>query len=122
MPRGPVVEFLFMYKPKDFLNHTAYMYDSTAHWQPLVNGYSDVTPPEFPGLASTINDFPDAETFATMRRLGVRYVIWHMDAYDADGRREIEARLVPYAPYLRRVTAAQDVWLYEIVGWPPGRQ
>jgi len=121
MPRGPVVEFLFMYRPKDFLNHTAYMYDSTAHWQPLVNGYSDVTPPEFPELASKINDFPDAETFATMRRLGVRYVIWHMDTYDQEGRREIEARLQPYAPYLRRVTSAQDVWLFEIVGWPPGR-
>jgi hypothetical protein len=35
MPRGPVVEFLFMYRPKDFLNHTTYMYDSTSHWQPL---------------------------------------------------------------------------------------
>ena len=121
MPRGPVVEFLFMYRPKDFLNHTTYMYDSTSHWQPLVNGYSDVTPPDFPELASKINDFPDADTFATMRRLGVRYVIWHMDEYDPEARRKIEARLLPYAPYLRRVTAAQDVWLYEIVGWPPGR-
>ena len=121
MPRGPVVEFLFMYKPKDFLNHTAYMYDSTSHWQPLVNGYSDVTPPEFPELASKINDFPDTATFATMRRLGVRYVIWHMDGYDAEGQREIETRLQPYAPYLRRITSAQGVWLFEIVGWPPGR-
>lgn len=121
LPRGPVVEFLFMYKRTDFLNHTTYMYDSTTHWQPLVNGYSDVTPPDFPELASKINAFPDAETFAMMRPLGVRYVVWHMDDYDPESRREIEARLPPYAPYLRRITSAQDVWLFEIVGWPPGR-
>ena len=121
LPPGPVVEFLFMYRRTDFLNHTKYMYESTAHWRPLVNGYSDVTPPDFPDLASRINEFPDAETFAALRRLGVRYVIWHMEEYDSESRREIEARIQPYSAYLRRVTAAQDVWLFEIVGWPPGR-
>ncbi len=46
-PRGPVAEFPFFNQRIDFHLHTRYMLKSTAHWQPLVNGYSDHIPVEF---------------------------------------------------------------------------
>jgi hypothetical protein len=120
-PRGALVEFPFMYKSTEFHAHTRYMFNSTAHWQPLVNGYSDVIPPDFSEIATPINAFPDPESFELMRRLEVKYVIWHMDpdyGYDADSRQEILDRFPPYAKYLRQLTIDRDVWLYEIVGYP----
>jgi hypothetical protein len=35
---GPVAEFPFFYYRPDYPRHTTYMLNSTAHWQPLVNG------------------------------------------------------------------------------------
>ncbi|MEO8070161.1 MAG: hypothetical protein ABI652_02070 [Acidobacteriota bacterium] len=119
-PRGAVVEFPFMYKRTDFHNHSRYMFTSIYHWQPLVNGYSDVIPPDFYELAGPINAFPDPASFALMRRLDVRYVIWHMDprSYDAPAREKLLARFARYPDNLRRLTTDEDVWLFEIVAWP----
>jgi len=115
LPRGPVIEFLFNYKRTDFLQHTHYMFGSTAHWQPLLNGYSDVTPPDFGELAATINDFPDPPTLARLRSLGVRYAIWHRRTYNDEAWAKIMTRLAPYTSDLRKITDADDVWLYEIL-------
>jgi len=120
-PRGALVEFPFNYKPADFHNHTGYMFNSTFHWQPLVNGYSDVIPPDFAEMAVPINAFPDPQSFALMKRLNVTYIIWHMEqprGYDPVSRQVILDRLPPYAQYLRQITTEDDVWLYEITGYP----
>jgi hypothetical protein len=90
------------------------------HWQPLVNGYSDVVPEDFREIAVPINAFPDAASFEIMRARQVRYVVWHMDTYGAEGREKILARFPPYAQYLRPLVTDGDVWLYEITGYPPG--
>jgi hypothetical protein len=120
-PRGPLVEFLFMYKRADFHSHTTYMFNSTYHWQPLVNGYSDVIPPDFEEMAVPINAFPDPASFALMKKLGVKYVIWHMTpprGYDAGSQQEILDRFPPYEKYIRQLTTDGGVWLYEIIGYP----
>jgi hypothetical protein len=116
LPRGGVVEFPFMYRRTDYLNHSRYMFNSIYHWQPLVNGYSDVVPPDFREFAGPINAFPDPASFALIHRLGVKYVIWHLEpsAYDAESKRKILARLPPYANELKLLVADGDTVLYEV--------
>jgi hypothetical protein len=118
LPRHPLVEYPFPYVSSNFHNHAHAMFWSTYHWQPLVNGYSDVIPPDFAALARPINGFPDPASFAIMKGRGVRYVLWHIDTYDAPSRRVLEERLEAYASYLRPLVQTDTDWLYEIVDWP----
>jgi hypothetical protein len=116
LPKGPVAEFPFFHLREDFHRHTEFMLFSTAHWQPLVNGYSDNIPMDFRELAPQMDRFPDARSFAAMRARGVRYLLVHMDYY-GDGV-EMKRNLSRYAEYLRPRYAKDPVWLYEIVSWP----
>jgi hypothetical protein len=120
LPRGGVVVFPFPYRRVDYQGHTRAMFWSIFHWQPLVNGYSDVVPPDFNGIAAPINGFPSAEAFEILRQRNVRYVVWHIDTYDPTSRASLIARFPPYARYLRQLTTDDDVWLFEITGWPSG--
>ena len=121
-PRGAVVEFPFRYRKEQFPDHARAMFNSTYHWQPMVNGYSDVIPKDFVALAGPINAFPDPGSFALMKRLNVKYVVWHFengrDGYDPVSRQKILDRLPPYERYLKQLTTDRDVWLYEITGYP----
>ncbi len=74
MPRGAVTEFPFYDRRIDFHLHTRYMLNSTAHWQPLVNGYSDHIPADFRDVAQVLATFPSRESFAAMRDRRVRYL------------------------------------------------
>lgn len=118
LPRGVLVEFQFPYVSSNYHNHGTAMYWSTYHWQPMVNGYSDVIPPDFDRIALPINGFPDPESFAIMRERQVRYVLWHIDFYEGEPRAVIEARLERYKDSLRPLVRTSDTWLYEITKWP----
>jgi hypothetical protein len=54
-----------------------YLYFSTAHWKPIVNGYARVTPPGFAERIRAIQAFPSAESANHLRSLGVTYVVIH---------------------------------------------
>ncbi len=118
LPRGPVVEYPFPYKSTDLHNHGWAMLMSTYHWQPLVNGYSDVIPSDMYDIMLPINGFPDVESFAIMRNRQVRYVVWDIRTYDAASRDVLEHRFPPFAQYLKPLVKDDDVWLYEITGYP----
>lgn len=119
VPRGGVVELPFAYIPTDFHQHTRAMVRSIANWQPLLNGYSDFIPADFKELALPINGFPDERSFEILRQHDVRYVIVRLSDYSVpEYRQRLLERFPPYDKHLRRLTAEQDVWLYEIVSWP----
>jgi hypothetical protein len=118
LPRGVFVEFQFPYVSSNYHNHATAMYWSTYHWQPMVNGYSDVIPPDFDAIALPINGFPDPASFAIMKARHVRYVLWHVDYYEGASREVLLARLARYASNLRPIVRTPDTWLYEIVQWP----
>jgi len=48
MPRAPVAEFPFYGERVAFPLHAQYMVFSTAHWMPLINGYSDLIYQQLP--------------------------------------------------------------------------
>jgi hypothetical protein len=118
LPEGPVAEFPYWYQRPDFPRHAYYMLNSTAHWFPLVNGYSDHIPADFRRNVIPLSSFPSRESFSILGAAGARYVIFHTHLYDARSRARLTDRLASYSTYLRPIAQEGSVWLYEIVGWP----
>jgi hypothetical protein len=120
MPRGPVTEFPFYDRRIDFHIHARYMLNSTAHWQPLVNGYSDHIPADFRELAPILATFPSPASFEALKDRRVRYVTLTRgrQGYGGGTWPEIERRLRPFLPHLRVVADDGDVVIYEVVSWP----
>lgn len=119
MPRGPVAVFRFWGRPSSFHGHSEYMLESTFHWQPLINGYSDHIPQDFRDAARLLGGFPDEASFGELERRGARYVVLHLDLYAGSSRDEVTGKLEAYSQYLRPLSQQDDnTWLFEIVGWP----
>lgn len=117
-PPGPVVEFPYFYERSDFPRHAYYMLNSATHWMPLVNGYSDHIPQEFRDTVRPISSFPTRESFQILGKAGARYVMFHLNMYDARSRQRLLERIDTYRAYLRPLVQEGDVWLFEIVGFP----
>ena len=117
LPRGPVAEFPFYGGRIAYHLHTQYMLFSTAHWFPLVNGYSDYFPPDFREAAIVLDSFPSTDAFNVLRRRRVRYITIHWDMF-GPRRTEIEERLGPFLKNLRPLSADSNMSLYEVVGYP----
>jgi len=118
LPRGAVAEFPYFYQRSDFPRHAEYMFGSTYHFQPLINGYSDHIPAEWRATVVPLSSFPTREAFAILGRLNARYVVFHLNGYDRRSRERLQDRLVTYGRYLKPLVREGDVWLFEIVDWP----
>ncbi len=120
LPPGPVLELPIYWRHDAWFQNTIYMLYSTADWKPLVGGYSDYTPPDYVTMPETLSEFPTPESFAILQRLGVHYVVFHPERYFNDESRAVlRQKLERYRPYIRPDLVIGDVWLYEIVAWPP---
>jgi hypothetical protein len=119
LPRGAVIEMPFFYPAVGLYQHTKYMVASTAHWMPLVNGYSDYIPPDFYEHVMTLAPFPSRDAFKILEPDRVRYAVFHMYGFNDENRRDVLGRLAEFAKYLRPVYQDQYSRLYEIVGFPP---
>lgn len=115
---GAVVELPFFYQRTDFPRHTLYMLNSTYHWRPLVNGYSDHIPQDFRDMVIPLSSFPTRESFRLLEPRRVRYAIFHLDLYDRRSREKLLERLEQYREFLSPLSREDDVWLFEITGWP----
>ena len=118
MPRGAVVEFPFYDRRIDFHIHTRYMLNSTAHWQPLVNGYSDHIPADFRAAAPILATFPSQASFDEMRERRVRYLTIRRTRFSRAALAEVERRLTPFKPHLRPLIDDGDLAIYEVISWP----
>lgn len=77
-PRSVVVEVPFA--RADRLHAIAdglYMFSSTYHWQPIVNGYSGFFPKSFYEMSLYMRTFPDEESIAYLRKRGVEVIVVH---------------------------------------------
>jgi hypothetical protein len=118
LPYGPVAEFPYWHERSDFPRHAYYMLNSTAHWLPLVNGYSDHIPQDFRQTVLPLSTFPSRDAFRILARADTRYVVFHLDMYNARLRERLMERLDVYSQYLRPLVREGNVWLFEIVDWP----
>jgi hypothetical protein len=117
LPKGAVAEFPFFADSFELHHHSRYMLYSTVHWQPLVNGYSDHWPRGFRADASALKSFPSAEALATLDRLGVRYLVFHLTRFPPEHRQQITRALARLrnAGRARPLLWQDAVWLYELV-------
>lgn len=118
LPKGGVIELPFWYLPQDFIRHSEYMYNSTYHWQRIVNGYADFIPQDFKDTALLLASFPNPEGFQLLYEKRARYAVFHPRQYNNQNRATLYASLEQWAPFLKLLYQSDRVLLYEIVGWP----
>jgi hypothetical protein len=119
LPPAPVIEMPFFYLREMFPRHTYYMLASTAHWMPLVNGYSDYIPPDFVEHVMTLAPFPSGDGFKLLAPWHVRYAVFHRYWYNESNWHDVVERIKVFEAYLRPLYLDADTRLYEIVGSPP---
>jgi hypothetical protein len=109
---APLVELPLPPVPRQREN-AAYLYWSTAHYQPIANGFATVVPPVYAEIAESMKTFPDAEGVELLRRLGFRYVILHRDRYLRTRAARMEEAL-SREPGLKRIYRTESETVYEI--------
>jgi hypothetical protein len=119
LPPGPVIELPFFYLDYMFPRHTYYMLQSTTHWNPLVNGYSDYMPPDFLANVMTLAPFPSRDSLKLLEPNHVRYAVFHRYWYNDENWRDVVTRLKEFEKYLRPIYDGENTCLYEIVEYPP---
>jgi hypothetical protein len=80
-PDGPVAHFPM---PRGFQmpgQDPQYLYGSTFHWKPIVNGYSGYYPPSYLRRLRAVQSFPDTRSVAHLLGEGVRYMVVHEAFY-----------------------------------------
>jgi hypothetical protein len=118
-PRGAVIEMPFYYPEVGLYQHAQYMLKSTAHWMPMVNGYSDYIPADFMANVRTLAPFPSRDAFKILEPIGARYAVFHMYGYNTENRNDVLTRLKEFEGYLRPLFVDDTLRLYEITGFPP---
>jgi hypothetical protein len=117
-PHGPVVEFPMF--PRRLELNAFYVLMSTAHWQPLVNGYGAFWPADIQQFAIDTSSFPSGPALERIRTWGVRYVVVHPRRYERYGvatEAEVLAGLDTLQSHLTLVAAEPNVRLYQVKDW-----
>jgi hypothetical protein len=103
---GPVVlvEAPF-YLPQTVFENAEYVLNSTAHWRPLMNGYSGYTPRTYRQYADKFCHFPDERALDAMRAAGATHLMLHPRRY-ADPEATLRRALAN--PSLERLFVSRD--------------
>jgi hypothetical protein len=114
-PRGPVLELPWT-EPG---GSAVYVYWSTQHWQPLVNGFGSFEPPGNFAVGLLGQRWPSGYTSRIFRSEGIRYVVVHTDRLPPEAR----IRTVTMESLPEGVSLAADLGpdlVYEIDPAGPG--
>lgn len=71
-----------------------YMFNSTWHWHPIVNGYSGFFPRTFYDLVEHTVDFPDERSIAYLKSRGVDLIVIHAGLMDRETFGDVTATLL----------------------------
>jgi hypothetical protein len=89
---GPVVVAEQPFYPRSgIFQNSPYVLASTAHWRPLMNGYSGYTPAGYQRYADSFWYFPQDWAIAAMKDAGVTHVVVHTAAFKRDNMDVIPA-------------------------------
>jgi hypothetical protein len=104
---GPVLlaEMPF-YPPDAVFQNGEYVLNATAHWRPVMNGYSGLTPMTYRHFADTLWYFPQPRAFFGLREAGATHVMVHLEKFGADAA-EV-TRVLDGLPDLRLMAADRD--------------
>jgi hypothetical protein len=89
---GPVVLVEQPFFPRwAIFQNGHYVLASTAHWRPLMNGYSGYTPDVYQHYADSFWYFPQDWAITAMKDAGVTHVMVHVAAFHKDHQPVVEA-------------------------------
>lgn len=89
--------------------------ESTAHWRPLVNGYSGIYPREYATDVTLLNTFPAPAAIARLRAMYVRYVVVNLGQYSSGPGARLAAALEELLPPgVTRVATFPHTQIFEI--------
>jgi hypothetical protein len=89
-PGKVVLAEMPFYPPQAVFENAEYVLNSTAHWRPLMNGYSGYTPTTYRDVAWLIWYFPDARAFPPMNANGVTHIMFHPHRWGHEAPKTIE--------------------------------
>jgi len=101
------------YPPEAIFQNAEYVLNSTAHWRPLMNGYSGYTPATYRELAWPFWNFPAAWSIDAMRAAGVTHLVIHPARFDGEGDDVLRQALAN--PLLERLAVSRgNVTLFRL--------
>ena len=92
-PRAVIVELPLPNDDREYWIDPTYLYNSTFHWRPLVNGYSGFTPVWYSRLKVASREFPSDESIQVLRDRGVTAIILHQEFYPPERYKEVVTAL-----------------------------
>jgi hypothetical protein len=90
-----------------------YVLNSTAHWRPLMNGYSGYTPASYSSYADVFWYFPREHAIQAMRRAGVTHVMVHPARFGHEGT-AVLSELATRPDFELMGTGAHGITLYRL--------
>jgi hypothetical protein len=111
LPAGPVMTLPDYAGTPQWFNEADYQFFSTAHWRPIVNGYTRAEPAGYRERIAALSTFPDDQAIGEARRIRVRYVVVHAARYPGGGQAVERAARVPH---VRLVAQHEADYLFEI--------
>jgi hypothetical protein len=91
------------YPPQGVFQNGRYVLNSTAHWRPLMNGYSGYTPGAYRQYAATFWYFPRPHAIEAMRQAGATHVMVHPGGFGTEEEIRKMWQDVAASPYLERI-------------------
>ena len=100
------------YPPQAVFENARYVLASTAHWRPLMNGYSGYIPTSYRTCAASFWFFPEDYAIQEMRKAGVTHVMVHPHRFYQDATSVMKK--VDASPYLERLAIGRHEVLYRL--------
>jgi hypothetical protein len=96
------------YPPGIVFENATYVLNSTAHFKPLMNGYSGYTPDTYLKYAEAFAGFPDERAIGAMRQAGVTHVMVHPARIPQEPEQlALTIERVNASPLLERIAVGQ---------------
>jgi hypothetical protein len=114
-PAGTVL-VLPIHEGEEIVAESLYMYYSTFHFRPMVNGYSGWWPNDYWEVVGRLRHFPTARSLRFLReRVPVRYVVIHYGRISEPKRRNLAASMERYRERMPERFRDGDDCVYEIL-------
>ncbi len=97
-----------------------YMYASTWHWQPLVNGYSGHYSPRYLELIGTLGELPGPAAAAALTEMGVQRIVVHGGLFPSGRYQPLIARLEADPMFHLETVSADHVGEVRVYAFLPG--
>ncbi|HET9368837.1 MAG TPA: hypothetical protein VFO19_01265 [Vicinamibacterales bacterium] len=95
-------------------SNTRFMQHSTAHFQPIFQGYSGIQPPGYTETFEKLMGFPDQQSLETILDLGVTYIVVHPELWPPTDRPPARERFERFRDWFQLVHEEADGAVYVV--------